>query len=346
MHPTSLRRGALCAALALAVPPLWAGGIPAHYHVTDLGPMSIASRIAPGGNVAGINAKDFILRPATWNVHGKRHNLANPFQEGIAFGLNDAGVIVGTVGDLVTFRHAAVWHGPDDMLDLGQLLGTRQSSATAINALDDCTVDAQFGRRHQSFLIPGCNGIQNRIDIGSLGGSVTHAVAINDGMEVTGSSDVPGQGTHAFLYTQGAMRDLGVIAGDIASEGAGLNDLGHVVGTSTKNSNEARGFFYDGQAMSPIGTFGGPVSLAFGVNHDDLVVGMADDAQRMSHGFVIDEGRPGSKLVDLNTRLDASGAGLTITQALSINDAGQILANTTLPGNDVFVRFVVLTPAD
>jgi probable HAF family extracellular repeat protein len=306
--------------------------------------MSIANQIAPGGRVAGVDARNFVLRPAMF-VHGKPRELANPFPEGLAHGINDAGVVVGEVGD-PKIRHAVVWHGVDDMLDLGHLLGTRHSAATAINALGDCTVDARFAKQDDAYIIPGCNGIQVLINIGSLGGVETHATAINDSRQVTGTSQVPGQGMHAFLYSQGTMHDLGVLAGDATSEGLGLNDLGHVVGSSQKDSNSARGFFHDGQAMKPIGAFGGAVSLAFGVNHDDLVVGMANDAQGMFHAFVIDEGRAGSQLVDLNTRLDASGAGLVLTQAVGINDAGQIIANATPPGSDVFVRFVVLTPTD
>lgn len=344
MHTASLRPIALCALLALAVPSLWA--LPSHYHVTDLGALSIGKQIAPGGKVAGIDASGFVLKPAVF-VHGKPHLRANPFQEGIVHGLNDAGVAVGEVGN-PNFRHAVVWHGASEMLDIGQLLGTDHSVATAVDADGDCTVDGQFGNENVSYLIPGCNGTRVLINIGSLGGVQTFTTAINAARQVTGMSATPAvaarQGMHAFLYSQGSMHDLGVLPGDNESQGLGLNDLGHVVGESGSDSNHGRGFFHDGQAMRAIGTFGGTSSLAFGVNHDDVVVGMAADALNRFHAFIVDERNHG-ELIDLQSLLDESGDSFVLTQALGINDAGQILASALGP-NDAFARAVVLTPDD
>jgi probable HAF family extracellular repeat protein len=344
MHTPSLRPIALCAALALTVPSLWA--LPSHYHVTDLGALSIGKQIAPNGKVAGVDATGFVIRPAVF-VHGNPHVRSNPFPEGIVHGLDDAGVAVGEIGD-PNFRHAVVWRGANPPLDIGQLLGTEHSVATAVNANGDCTVDGLFGTEDVSYLIPGCNGTRVLINIGSLGGVQTFTTAINAGRQVTGMSATPGaarfQGMHAFLYSQGAMHDLGVLEGDNESEGLGLNDLGHVVGSSGSDSNHARGFFHDGQAMRPIGAFGGTVSQAFGVNHDDVVVGMAADGLNKPHAFIIDERNHG-RLIDLQSRLDESGDGFVLTQALGINDAGQILASALTPA-DAFPRAVVLTPDD
>jgi probable HAF family extracellular repeat protein len=345
MHPTSFRRAALSAALALAAPSLWA--LPSQYHVTDLGALSIGNQITSKGKVAGIDASHFVIKAAVF-VHGKPHEFTNPFPEGIVHGLDDAGVAVGEIGD-PSIRHAAVWRGANQLLDLGRLLVTDHSVATAINSNGDCTVDGEFAGANHSFIIPGCDGIQLLINIGSLGGAQTFTTALNDSREVTGESALPGaaplQGMHAFLFSQGAMHDLGVLEGDNESQGMGLNNLGHVVGSSQRDSNHARAFFFDGLgAMKAIGSFGGTVSQAFGVNDDDVVVGMAADSLNKSHAFVIDE-KNGGLLLDLQTMLDASGDDFVLAQALGINDAGQILASGFGP-TDSFPRAVVLTPND
>jgi probable HAF family extracellular repeat protein len=344
MHTRPLRLTALCTALALAAPSLWA--LPSHYHVTDLGALSIGKQIAPDGKVAGVDASNFVIKPAVF-VHGKPRLRTNPFPEGIVHGLNDAGVAVGEIGD-PAFRHAAVWRSAGQVLDIGHLLGIDHSVATAVNANGDCTVDGHFGNEDASYIVPGCNGIRVLINIGSLGGVQTFTTAINAGRQATGMSAVPGaatfQGMHAFLYSQGAMHDLGVLEGDNESQGLGLNDLGHVVGSSGSDSNHARGFFHDGQAMRPIGTFGGTFSLAFGINRDDVVVGTAADGMNKPHAFVIDEKNQG-KLIDLQARLDGSGDGFVLVEALGINDAGQILVSAFAP-TDAFPRALVLTPDD
>ena len=48
-------------------------------------------------------------------------------------------------------------------------------------------------------------------DLGTLGGANSEAAAINDWSQVVGVSDMPGGGTHAFLYQNGTMTDLNSI---------------------------------------------------------------------------------------------------------------------------------------
>jgi probable HAF family extracellular repeat protein len=341
MHPIPSGRVALCAALALAAPSIWA--LPAHYRLTDLGAYSDAVSISPAGEIAGTNDRHGRIKAAMW-VHGKPRNLVSPFKTAYGHGVNDKGIVVGEV-DGKGFQHAAVWHAADDVLDIGHLLGSSHTVATAINGIDDCTVDSVSRQGDHSYIIPVCSSIRVLINIGTLGGTFTTTTAINDHKQVTGTSSLPNGTNHAFLYTQGAMRDLGTMAGDKTSDGVGINDLGHVVGDSAVDQSHFRGFFYDGTAMKPLGGFGGTQTLAFAVNHDDVVVGMVDDAHDEFHAFVIDEGHQGSQMLDLGTMLDSSGAGWNLEGAVGIDADGRILVFGFAPGDEA-PRSALLTPAD
>lgn len=334
-------RVALGSALAFVFQPLWA--LPTLYHLTDLGPNSDAVSLSPAGKIAGTNSRHGGINAAVW-THGKPHNRVNPFRASRGHGVNDAGVVVGEV-DGLAFQHAAVWHSADDLLDIGHLLGKGNSVATAINRIGDCTVDAVSAQGSTSYIIPGCAGAHPLINIGSLAGRFTVTTAINAHKEVTGSSELSDGTLRAFLYSQGDMQDLRTLPGDTNSDGNAINDLGHVVGDSGTDPSHFRGFFYDGRTMTALEGFGGTQTLALGISHHDVVVGMTDDAFDQFHAFVIDEGVPGSRMVDLVTRLDASGEGWTLDAAVAIDDAGRILVRGNAPGDNA-PRSALLTPAD
>src|SRR5437868_2217064 len=71
-------------------------------------------------------------------------------------------------------------------------------------------------------------------DIGSLGGSVTVARAINDSGQVVGSSNLPHDtGSHAFIWTEaGGMVDLGT-GGGVSSVALDVNSSGAVTGQTS-----------------------------------------------------------------------------------------------------------------
>jgi probable HAF family extracellular repeat protein len=333
---------ALCAALALAAPSIWA--LPNHYHLTDLGPESQAEAISPGGRIAGQDARHGRFEAAVW-IHAKAHDRSNPFSRADAHGVNDAGVAVGEVGGL-NFRHAAVWHG-DQLTDFGAMLGARISAVTAINSMGDCVIDAETRSELNSFIVPGCADTRVLVKIPSLGGTGTITAAINDSGEVAGTAAPANSPVRAFLYSQGITHDLGLLDGDTESAAKGINDLGHVVGASALYPFLFRGFFHDGQAMHALGTFGGAHAGANAINHDDIVVGTADTDQagQFFHAFVVDAARDPATLHDLGTMLDKSGNGWSLEEAVAINDAGQIIVHGFAPG-DPNPRSALLTPMD
>jgi probable HAF family extracellular repeat protein len=150
------------------------------------------------------------------------------------------------------------------------------------------------------------------VDLGTLGGNVTFAQAMNAHGDVVGYSGTqslsnpsdPNQVNHAFLVPFGGkMIDLGVLPGTTQSAALGINDQGQVVGIS-------------GTGYLPLGVATNLTS---------------------SHAFLYQNG----VMTDLNTLVPISG--ITLTAALAINNQGQILADGVDSKGDL--EQFLLTPA-
>jgi len=128
--------------------------------------------------------------------------------------------VVGEALSTVDFMlHAFIWtHGEPDML------ATTGSSANGINNHD------QFVGAVFSMATLWDHGSDT--PLGTLGGSFSEAVAINDAGTVTGWAATPSdQGIHAFRWRAGAMTDLGTLGGQ-QSRGEAIDADGNIVGWS------------------------------------------------------------------------------------------------------------------
>src|SRR5436190_7033466 len=73
------------------------------------------------------------------------------------------------------------------------------------------------------------------VDVGTLGGTSSAPIAINDRGDIAGESQMPGDGDrHAFLYRDGRLEDIGVspLLDPRRSRATGLNNRGEVVPTT------------------------------------------------------------------------------------------------------------------
>nr|WP_166870313.1 FxDxF family PEP-CTERM protein [Massilia mucilaginosa] len=173
------------------------------------------------------------------------------------------------------------------------------------------------------------NGTTTRL--GALGSYytslTTFAYGVNDAGTVVGESRTnirlpggepgyPRFENHAFIYTNGTMRDLGTLGGT-ASSAAAINNGGTIVGTAQNASRDNRAFIYQNGRMSDLGTFGGSSSLANDINDAGLVIGQStrDQSGYVTSAFVYANGA----MTDLGWGAQRS------SNAVDINELGQIV---------------------
>ena len=323
---------------------------PIRYTITDCGTIDGTGESWP----TGINNRGQVIG---WNefygpeyshaflyTDGKMKDLTpNAFFYTYALGINALGEVVGYTVTNPPFSYQAFIYQDGQLVyptgiyeatainDPGQITGYRLS--------DDSSVVFRYVQGHLVF--------QEVIQVGELGN------AINNRGQVVGSG-LLFQGEyidHAFLYSDGRIRDLGTL-GAVTNESyaTALNDKGQVVGyadivpyVSTHACLYSRGTIQD------LGTLGGAYSFALGINNLGVIVGISyhagygpgDDVffSANTRAFVYIAGQ----MYDLNELVVANPAGWTLAQAVGINDFGQI-AVTGVSSGGFPVHALILTP--
>ncbi len=197
---------------------------------------------------------------------------------------NNAIVCGGIEGILPLVNHAFQWQN-GVLTDLGSLAGPNNCSvATAINASGEISgrsengvIDSVLGL-NEVHAVVWKNG--QILDLGTLGGSVSSALGINEHGQVAGFAlnaipdpisfydflifgSADGTQTRAFLWTDGVMQDLGTLGGSDAQSNF-VNDRGQVAGFSyTATVNPVTGlpvmhpFLWDeATGMTDLGSLG------------------------------------------------------------------------------------------
>ena len=129
-------------------------------------------------------------------------------------------------------------------------------------------------------------------------------------------------GPRATLWAarRGSARDLGTLPGHGVSEALSISESGDVVGSSGNLQQRRAVLWAQGGAIRDLGTLGGASSRALGISNGQ-VVGTSETSSG-EHAFLWTEA---GGMQDLNSLL-TSRSGFVLTQAVSINSQGVILA--------------------
>lgn len=152
--------------------------------------------------------------------------------------------------------------------------------------------------------------------LGTLGGSQSFAMAINNNGQVTGYSQISSGQMHAYMWDENSgMVALGTLGGG-ESRGFDINDNGQIVGHSSTFSRVNHAFLWDKDSgMIDLGTLGGTHSFALSINNNGQVTGYSQTSSRLWHTFLWDED---TGMVDLGT------LGGIRSWGDAINDNGQV----------------------
>jgi probable HAF family extracellular repeat protein len=140
-------------------------------------------------------------------------------------------------------------------------------------------------------------------DLGTLGNEIEPSIAedISDTGAVVGRSTASSQGTHAFLWRDGVMRDLGSFGGG-SSYAQGVNDHDQVVGVVAlpggPRDNLNRAVLFENGRVVDLNTravnlpAGVTLASAFAINNTGVIVGNScfnpcDPFQSVSRAFML-----------------------------------------------------------
>ncbi len=254
--------------------------------MTDLGTLpgytdSVATGINASGQIVG-SCSSYTL-PAGSACHAFLYSDGTmidlgPLPGGTlswANGINDSGQVVGDSAYFPSGNYHAFLYNNGTMTDMGSPpIYFDSSYAYGINDSGEVagyTDDADEGGEGFYFSSAFLYNKGKATELGSLGGDVTFAYGINDSGQVVGSSTTGYNNyrTDAFLYTDGAMFDLGALPGGSGSCANGINDSAQVVGYAYTASGDQHAFLLNlGAGASttiaaspPQSLYGQPVTL-------------------------------------------------------------------------------------
>jgi probable HAF family extracellular repeat protein len=279
------------------------------YQVTDLGTLggtaSVARAINDRGQVVGESTINSGENHAFIWENGRMRDLG--LFPGDLFAaasdINNRGQVVGA-GAADFSPHALLWEN-GRVIDLG---GTF-SQAFAINNRGQIVGVTSGGAALWQ------NGVLH--NLASLSGGGSEAFDINDKGVIVGYSTTATGESHAVMWTDGGIVDLGTLPGDDFSQALAINSQGQIVGTSSNISQGVeRAFIWENGAMRELGSLPTlPFSRAFSINELSQAAGVS-----------ILAGVTRATLFQKGSATQLPGlTGEALTFAYAINNLGQLV---------------------
>lgn len=305
------------------------------YTLTDLGTLggvySIGRSINSAGQVAGLSTvypnDNNPIRAFFWNGSSMKDlgalGAVEKTSASYGYGINDSGHVTGTAtpqqpGDST---HAFVWNGTS-MQGLGTLGGSF-SIGSDINNAGHVTGSSQTSSLTSNAFLWNGTAMQ---DLGSLGGSWSYGQSINDPGSIVGASQLIGDTAwRAFLWNGASMQDLGTLGGTHSGAQA-INNAGQITGWSWLPDGRIHATMWDGGSIQDLGALDGISSTGYDINNLGQVVGFSTNSGT-PRAYLWEKGL----MIDLNY-LTLNLEGMILTQALGINDAGQITGSGNING--------------
>jgi probable HAF family extracellular repeat protein len=162
----------------------------------------------------------------------------------------------------------------------------------------------------------------NVTDLGTLGGTESHAYDINDSGTVVGSAYLADGTAHAFVfYGRGLLHDLGTFGGR-SSEALGVNDYGQIVGFACAADNYPHAFLSDGStSKQDLHKAGAYSSYARDINNQGKIVGDSDSSATQAAIFL------GNNQI---TKINCNSPSI----AEAVNDNGWLVGFSNYGGRD------------
>lgn len=287
------------------------------YTVADagsLGSSSIGYAVNGSGMVAGSSQNASGYQQAFTSTANGAKGLSSPTSDSYAYGINNAGIAVGT-----TYTdgqaYGTIWNN-STVTEL-----CAGSYAMAINNAGEIV-----GGDGQAFIY--ANGqIQNLASPAAIGWSAAYGV--NDSGTVVGDGQLSDGSFRGMIWNaDGSVVELGTLGGR-SSQATGVNDSGEVVGFASVASGYQHAFAVLNGAMIDLGTLGGGSSFAYGINNSGEIVGYSYLANGNQDAFLYYNG----SMLDLNS-LIPSNSGWELQAAYGINDSGQITGEGLYDGQE------------
>lgn len=258
--------------------------------------------------------------------------------------IGNSGIILGTADEVrqpipIATDRALVWQNNGSNYDLTiNDFGGLESYLFDANNLNQ-VVGRNILSSGQDKAIYSENGVIQELT--TLGGDGGTARGINNKGQIVGYVDSDGTLNDQFMNTAViwqknatgtyVLQNLGTFGAEKATL-RDINDAGHIIGSTSNGSGAtatSTAFLLRNGDFTDLGSLGGNTGSANGINEFGQVIGSSQLASGINHAYVWN----GGVMSDLNnlitTPLTYNGATVTLNNAVSINNFGDIVATGT-----------------